>query len=277
MLQFVLSVDFEFKRVAGALVLVLLTAGLAFGNDEPSATAEHGAFAFPDLTGVHLLSTSHPPRPDAIHTSLCSDGHRYPVMFERRQAERAGNDGRAVPANSESLSGSVFRIRQGQTDAAACFLASDTLLADAAVLPPKETTGSCDQSVIDRLAAARSRAIVSCHRLADLPENQRMVLVEFEPRDGTALASLVLLDADRSIFNDYPAEYRGPGADIWRVDDGGVLSAEWFHIVFALRRGGVYTLGVDWVGSEGSNLAVLVSSADGFNTVLNDYWYQAPK
>ena len=76
---------------------------------------------------------------------------------------------------------------------------------------------------------------------------------------------------------DYPAEYRGPGADVWRVDDGGVLSAEWFHVVFALRRGSTYTLGIDWVGSEGSNLAVLVSDADAFITVLNDYWYQAPK
>jgi hypothetical protein len=198
-------------------------------------------------------------------------------MFERHQMEREGNDGRAVPGNFARLEGSVFLIRQGHTNAAACFLASDTLLADAAILSLKETTGTCDQHVINRLATVRSRRVVSCHRLTDLPDNQQVVLVEFEPQETNALASLALLDADRSIFADYPAEYRGPGSDVWRVDDGGVLSAEWFHIVFALRRGGVYTLGVDWVGGEGSNLAVLVSSADGFITVLNDYWYQAPK
>ena len=73
------------------------------------------------------------------------------------------------------------------------------------------------------------------------------------------------------------ATWRGEGKDLWRADDGGVLSAEDFHIVFLLQRGDVYMLGVNWSGGEGSSLAAFVSNADDkFLQVIKDYWYRAP-
>jgi hypothetical protein len=101
--------------------------------------------------------------------------------------------------------------------------------------------------------------------------------VEFEPLGRDALASLALADGDRATFADYPAEYREPGASVWRVDDGGELSPEAFEIVFALQRGAWTALGVSWAGAEGASMTVSISErGEPFREVLNEYWYQAP-
>ena len=40
------------------------------------------------------------------------------------------------------------------------------------------------------------------------------------------IASVVALDSDHAFFADYPATFKGPGQDLWRVDDGGVDGAD---------------------------------------------------
>jgi len=107
---------------------------------------------------------------------------------------------------------------------------------------------------------------------------KQVVLLEFERRGTDALASLVLLDGARTIFADVHAEFRRAGADLWRVDDGGVLSPQGMTIVCALQRGGWYALGTAWAAAEGQSLSLWISEGtDEFTKVVNDYWYQAPK
>ena len=80
------------------------------------------------------------------------------------------------------------------------------------------------------------------------------------------------------MFADDHAEFRGPGEDLWRVDDGGVLSPQGLKIVCALQRGGWYALGTAWAGAEGRVLSLWVSEGgERFTKVLSDYWYQAPR
>jgi len=52
-----------------------------------------------------------------------------------------------------------------------------------------------------------------------------------------ALASVVVIIGDRLLFGDYVAEFHAEGEDLWRVDDGGKLSAEGFDIIFVVQRG----------------------------------------
>jgi hypothetical protein len=109
------------------------------------------------------------------------------------------------------------------------------------------------------------------------PEKE-VALLEFDRREKDALASLVFVDGARTVFADYPAEFRGAGQDLWRVEDGGVLSPEGIGLVCALQRGGWYALGIAWSGAEGQSLSLWISE-DGqrFTKVLNDYWYQAAR
>jgi hypothetical protein len=106
---------------------------------------------------------------------------------------------------------------------------------------------------------------------------KQVALLEFDRRGKDALASLVFVDGTRTIFADYQAEFRGAGQDVWRVDDGGVLSPEGLKIVCALQRGGWYALGVTWPGAEGQSLSLWISEgSERFTKVISDYWYQAP-
>ena len=79
------------------------------------------------------------------------------------------------------------------------------------------------------------------------------------------------------MFVDYPAEFKGAGESLWRVDDDGKLSPDALRIVCALQRGNWFALGTAWAGAEGNLLSLwTVDGSDRFTKVLNDYWYQAP-
>jgi hypothetical protein len=270
--------------ICTVFVLLLPPAGLQ-SQGLPGATAEHGAFAFPDPTGRRLLVVSDLARPDLLHEAACSDGRRFPVRFERRQIEREGARGRQSSYVFDSVAGSVFTVPQGtigqgsRIGEISCFLASDALRSSATWLSATRSDASseCSSDVRRRLASSRSRPVGSCWPLAALPGDRRVVVAEFARRDKDALASVVLIDRDRTIFADYPATFTGEGQDLWRADDGGVLVPEGFRIVFVLQRGHTYVLGVSWAGAEGQSLAVFVSKAGNrFTQVISDYWYQAP-
>ena len=128
-----------------------------------------------------------------------------------------------------------------------------------------------------RFAFLRSRPVVHCWPIARLGGEQKIALVEFRRQGKEALASLVLMDEDRTIFADYTAEFRGAGQDLWRADDGGVLSPEGFEVVCALQRPNGFALGISWGGAEGQSLALWTSDGNSwFTQVISDYWYQAP-
>ena len=264
----------------GAVWLLILLAGGIRGQEPPPATMQYGAFGFPDPSGTRLLTVSDLLQPAMLHTALCSDGRRFSVQFERRQAEREGHNGRRTPYNFDKLAGNVFTVLQGKVETgASCFLASDPLLSSAALLPAELPAGSgeCDPDDRRLLTSSRSRLVLNCWAIARLPADRRLVLVEFARQDKDALASVVLMDRDRLIFADYPALFRGEGEDLWRVDDGGELSPKEFEVVFLLQRSTFYALGVHWHGAEGASLAVFVSNGDNrFTKVIKDYWYRAP-
>lgn len=229
----------------------------------------------PASSPILLLS-----QPATLHAALCSSGRRLSVRYERRQAERKDQNGRQIPGNFDKLAGDVFDVVQGKVGMdESCFLASDSLLSSATLLPAKPAAGSgeCDSDIRRRIASSRTRSVVNCWPIASLPAARQLVLVEFARQDKDALANIVLIDRDRPIFADYPAVFRGEGKDLWRVDDGGVLSANGLQVVFVLQRGTAYTLGVSWSGAEGASLAVFASDGgDRFTRVLADYWYRSP-
>ena len=191
-------------------------------------------------------------QPELLNVALCSGGRRFPVQFAHRQAEREGNNGRQTPYNFDNLAGSVFTILTGSVDpAATCFLASESLLARSTLLSiaAPEGSGACLQR--GRFATLRDRPVIHCWPIARMAPEKQVALLEFDRRGKDALASLVFVDGTRTIFADYLAEFRGARQDLWKVDDGGVLSPEGFKIVCALQRGGWYALGVAWPGGEG--------------------------
>jgi hypothetical protein len=262
----------------GLSFLLNVTDG-AQGKELPGATDALGGFGLPDQGGTRLLLIPYLARPELINTALCSDGRRVPVQFVRRQVEASNSGGRQTWHSLDKLAGSVFAVIGGTVDPdVPCFLASEALLAGAAVLTmaPPESPGACLQR--GRFATLRDRQVVHCWPVARLVPDKQVVLLEFERRGKDALASLVVIDGSRTIFADLHAEFRGPGEDLWRADDEGVLSPQGFTIVCALQRGGWLALGTDWAAFEGRSLSLWISADnDRFTRVIGDYWYQAPR
>jgi hypothetical protein len=279
-----------FRAVLSGICFTFFVAVLRGGSvqDLHSATTNHGGFGLPDQNGSRLLvmagqdrSTVNPvslTHAELLKTALCGVAGRIPVQFERRQIDTA-TDGRATSSNFDTLAGSVFRVLRNKVDPGVpCFLASEALLAGSTVLSIAEPQGPGACLQVDRFTRLPDRRVARCWPIARLAAAKQVLLLEFERRGKDALASLVMVDGTRTRFADFTAEFRGPGEDLWRVDDGGVLSPEGITIVCALQRGSWYALGTAWAGAEGRSLSLWISDgSEQFTKVIDDYWYQAPR
>jgi hypothetical protein len=239
------------------------------------------AFAFSDEQGARLLATSDIANPHILRVALCS-GAPQPVAieFDHTQSEGRGSTGRQAPQNFAHTAGAVFRIVSGTVAAGAtCVLADESLTAGATLMslkrPPQNAR--CSKAEYPQIQVEKQRAVVGCWPIAEGAAGIHVAIVEFSRYLTRALASLVVVDGDRRMYIDYPADFRGPGADMWRADDGGEIHAEGFEVVFLLKRGTTYVLAVDWSGAEGDALSVNVAEDGGqFKEVITDSWYRSP-
>lgn len=260
--------------------LLIFLGGRECDSQLTPSTPDQGAFAFPDPSGTRLLVTADISQPERFKTALCGDAGRVTIQFEQRQQSSEGGTGRDTPENFDLLAGSIFRLVGGKLDSAeTCFLPSDSLMAAATVVPvqPRTASDQCGPDMRRQVASARGREVANCWPIVRLPADKHLVLVEFVRQGNDALAAVTLVDGARVIFADYAGTYRGDRQDVWRVDDGGVLSPDSFRIVFLLQRGDLFALGIDWSAGEGASLAVFISSSGNrFTQVAKDYWYRAP-
>lgn len=237
-------------------------------------------FAFPNEQGTSLLSTAEIAKPEILRVALCSGGQRLSVQFERRQPEGAKTTGRQTPQNFAQTAGAVFRIIDSKVAAdATCVVADESLLAGATAIPLKRPphNARCSKAAYPQFQADKDRPVVGCWPIAEGGAGIQVAIIEFSRRLTRALASLVVIDGDRRIYIDYPADFKGPGDDLWRADDGGEIHAEGFEVVFLLKRGTTYLLAVDWAGAEGSALSVHTADGGGqFKEVVSDSWYRSP-
>ena len=237
------------------------------------------AFAFPNEQGTRLLATGDIARPETLHTALCSGNRQMTVQFERKQSEGTGGSGRQSPQNFANTAGAVFRITSGTVTAdAACALTDESFSAGGTLmrLTRPRADARCSRADYPSFQADKGRPVVGCWPIAT-SGNIQVAVIEFSRRLTHALASLVVVDGDRRLYIDYPAEFKGPGDDLWRVDDGGEIHADRFDIVFLLKRGSTYVLAVDWKGAEGDALSVHTAEDSAqFKELVSDSWYRSP-
>lgn len=237
------------------------------------------AFAFPNEQGTQLLATGEIATPQALRMAICSDGRLVPIQFDRRQSEGRNSTGRQTPQNFANTGGFVFRIASSTISAdASCLIADEAFLAGAISVPIARPPGTarCAKAMYPDFQADKGRPVVGCWPIGGSGGIQ-VAIIEFTRRLNQALAALVVVDGDRRIYIDYPADFRGPGSDLWRADDGGEIHAEGFGVVFLLKRGSTYLLGLDWKGAEGSALSLHTSDGAGqFKELFSESWYRAP-
>ena len=249
-------------------------AGASDSTAAPATPNPLGHFGYVDSSGTQLLAIGTIEAPTGIVGAVCADGHVFPVRHDRKQARRRGDTGRQTAANFDNEAGDVFRFTAGpaQRDGT-CYLSADsTLLARAVGVRPVEVE-ECPRATSSRIAVARSRQVIHCWHLAEGPGAQ-LAAVQFVTVDSSALASIVVDRGGPMMFHDLPAVYRGPGEDLWRVEDGGVFSPADLHILFVAELPGGYMMATTWAGAEGESEQLLAADTTGnLRTLVTDYRY----
>ena len=239
------------------------------------------AFAFPNEQGTRLLVTGEIAKPEIFRTALCAGGQQVSVQFERKQAEGRNTTSRQAPQNFAQTAGAVFQIIGGGAISAdaTCVLAEESFVAGATVVPLTRppSDARCSKATYPQIQVDKSRPVVGCWPIASSASGIQVAVIEFSRHLTQALASLIVIDGERRMYVDYPATFKGPGDDLWRVDDGGNIHAEGFGVVFLLKRGTTYVLAIDWAGAEGNALSLHVAEAGGqFKEMITDSWYRSP-
>jgi hypothetical protein len=263
-----------------------------------SAILFTGAFGFPNETGTEILVRHDlsQAEADALRTAICG-GSAVPIRFARRQQPRHVAGARDIAQDFRQLEGTVFRVLKAGAAGAAeapapaaddpCFLAPDTLLKDAELLRAtphvpefaRGTPAVCTPDEQRRFARVRTRPIKRCWSLVDAG-TWPIGIVEYERAGRNALASVIVMVAnDRGIPIDFPAEFKGAGADLWRADDNGEFAADGIMVDFIIRRrDGTCLIPIAWNAAEGVSLQLFEADVAGgaARELLTDYWYRAP-
>lgn len=238
------------------------------------------AFAFPNEQGTRLLATGDIARPETLRVALCSGGQQLSVQFERRQVEGRNSTGRQTPRNFANVAGALFRVTGPTVNSeATCVLADEAFLAGATLVPftRPPSDARCSKATYPRIQDEKGRPVVGCWPIAESASGMQVSIVEFSRRLSNALASLVVSDGDQRMYVDYAADFRGPGADLWRADDGGEIHAERFDVIFLLKTGSTYLLAIDWAGAEGNALSLHAAEGAGpFKELVTESWYRSP-
>jgi hypothetical protein len=130
------------------------------------------------------------------------------------------------------------------------------------------------KAAVERIQKERGRPVRLYWPMHRAGAAQEVAVVEFEAKESDRLASVVLVEADRLSYFDWPA--RIGDTDCWRVSDGCRFSADTMDIPIVLGRSGELVLVFTSWGEEGQAI-VLLQARDGKLVELkNAYRYYAP-
>ncbi|WP_150275963.1 hypothetical protein [Paenibacillus tepidiphilus] len=239
-------------------------------------------FGFADSTGVRILATWANEKEDAerlgrIDTAIGSNGLALPVKPEGWQPGTDNSNGRDLALNLENLPGQLFTVENGGAVPDDTYMLVNSAEFNLAALLPIQPAGpegeriDAGSAAMRSIAAAKQREIQAAWKLASLPEERPLYLVQFVREDKSMLFSLVVQDGKDLIFMDYPAVIQDNEYSVWRVDDGGEVLPQMFSLLFAAETIDGLLLGVNWRGAEGINSFLLVQEGQKFKELEPAY------
>ncbi len=264
-------------RIASASTCLALLCFLS-ATDAKAAEqdARREAFAFANASGTRLLALSGLSDPGRPYRAVCPGGKVFRVKYVQRKAATSKDTGRDTAANFDNHGGDLFQFVGGRTRPdSTCFLMEEASLKQKTVVTSTPLGNKkCDPAQSKKVADEKGRAVAQCWRKLALGSGKELVLVRFEGRGKSALASLVLLAPTGFAFMDFPGQ--DDATSTWRVDDGGILEPQDFAILFIMNEGGTMEFGLSWAGAEGAALQLLRLEGKSFRPILEEYRYWVP-
>ncbi|WP_052092015.1 hypothetical protein NYE80_13935 [Paenibacillus sp. FSL H7-0357] len=234
----------------------------------------HTTFGFADAEGKHILMTreddSEMEQMKSLNTAVGNNGQILTLTFEKWQAGSENSNGRESANNFANLQGVVYAVDEGGATPDETYYLADSaefkLKSLLEIQPAAEGSGqlTADDPLRKSISAAKQREIKAAWKLADLPPDRGLYLVQFVRQNKNMLFSLVVVDGGKLKFMDYPAVVQEDEYSVWRVDDGGEVLPEMFSLLFAAETTDGLLLGLNWWGAEGINSFFLSQDGDTF-------------
>jgi len=248
------------------------------GNQTAANLSWLGSFGFSDDKGQRIIIRGD--NIEGLDIAIGYGGAIAEINFSGIQEGTGENNFRDTEYNFKNLPGYIFsktkgELKSGQT----YFLTNQSLKQSIIPLIPTNISehkyASVDNATIKTIEKQKNRKIVASQLLAKTAAGAKICLFTFERIGDDMLASLVYVDGNKTIYDDYPAEYNE--TSVWRVDDNGILGG--FDVLFLANApsGKGLMLGFTSGGPEGEN-AYIVMEKDGIfvHTQYHNYRYLAP-
>ncbi len=260
----------------GVAPVSCLIGGQAFAQESDEDRALQ-RFAFADPSGHHLvLQTDRDIDAYRLTRAICDGGQtRAVTAVDMADTEHTHNldDEASADKNFHDLAGVVYHVGEPFAPGnGTCLLfdhgAFEELEVDA---PIPATEESCDPELVASLSAEAARPVAECGVIGEFDPGGTVQLVVFEPRGSNLLAQVVLVDGERRAS--YSLAATADSGSAWRVDDGGVIHAEHFDLMFALRQGSLLAVAIAWAGAEGTNYGLYQVRGDDLEIIAEGYRY----
>ncbi|MDR0268199.1 hypothetical protein [Paenibacillus sp.] len=231
-------------------------------------------FGYTDTTGKQILGlignpNKNNPNPKTLTSVLYAPGKQYSVSYVKHQASSDKSNGRQRAINFNNDGGELFKLSNAadklNSDESVLLTTKDAFQGHTFLALKTVQQGKFSQKTIKSIEKAKNRKIVSQGLIATTTSGTEIGLVRFAKGNGKQLASLVLVDKNGMVFQDFIGYDDSQSA--WRVDDDGQISAHDFNLWFVSYSKAGYALGLEWYGEEGTNLSVIQQKGSKFRVV----------
>lgn len=221
-------------------------------------------FGFAGVKGQQILvtglGTGQEDLMSPLNKAIGANGEVVPIIYSKYQAGNEElNNGRDLSINMANMPGYLFTVEEGSAqEDQTYYLINGTQFDTGALLTIQVKNESVsDEQLLSEFQAIHDRKIEQAWTLAQIEDTDVLYLVHFATVGEEHLFSLVLKRGDKFIVKDYP-ETQKETTSVWRVDDGGEISADNFSMLFAANTSEGILLSLNWWGFEGVNSMFLL-------------------
>jgi len=270
------------------LIVVMMAFALVLGATSHSFAAQAKltdqlsdsklTFAYADATGTRLLGFDQK-HPKQYTQAISAPGRGIPIQYVKHQKLSDESNGRNNMYNFDKDEGEIYKVVKGKLpENESVVLAAKDAFAGHTFLDYRALTKkNLDQKTVKAIEKAKNRKVLKQWKIGEVPSEVQVGIIEFERVKGKKpLASFVLVTKKGLVFDDFEGNEEENDYSTWRVDDGNEMDPELFRVIFVTRSQSGYSVGLEWIGSEGNSIDVLQQEGKKFRIVDHSYRYTAP-
>ena len=233
-------------------------------------------FAFFDRSGRRLITLGSADKefilkaPQAVFVT----NQTVLTTFSHTQKSNPGNTHRHTASNFDRLAGHVLLTETPGPANQSVLLFDQSAFSVRRLLDCTSLATDLSSDDRRRIEAAQQRSIEQSWGLLQATDGTQIHLVLFQRSGNQALASLVILQRNRILFRDFPAQFNPEST--WRVDDGGNILPEQFRILYLGDVNEHLEIAYEFRGAEGNILDFFRESNGALVKIFTASRYMSP-